>query len=382
KPAPPSGPSADQYMISPITGEKIPAHKVQEHMRIGLLDSKWMEVRQRTIADKTDQEEVFAPGSAIDSNLKQLAERRTDIFGIGTEETQIGKKIGEEEKKDTKVVWDGHTASIEKISQLSRENISIEEQIATIHRAKGLVHDEEKEKIGPAVPKPAPPLPPPPPAVTSTSVPPPPPPQPTPTLAAPPPPPMQPPQQQLRPPTMIPQMPRPPMMGGPIGMAGMMMLPPRPPIMMGMPRPPMMAPMMGLPPAPPIISQQIPLRPVVSIPDEPPNKKQKTEENLIPEDVFLQKFKGSVKVLVVVPNVSDKPEWNLKGQTVEYNLPLTDSISVLKAKIHESLAMPAGKQKLQYEGMFVKDSNSLAFYNFMNGATVHLQMKERGGRKK
>ena len=25
----------DQYMISPITKEKIPAHKVQEHMRIG-----------------------------------------------------------------------------------------------------------------------------------------------------------------------------------------------------------------------------------------------------------------------------------------------------------------------------------------------------------
>ena len=25
----------DQFMVSPITGEKIPAHKVQEHMRIG-----------------------------------------------------------------------------------------------------------------------------------------------------------------------------------------------------------------------------------------------------------------------------------------------------------------------------------------------------------
>ncbi|KAH9490718.1 splicing factor 3a, subunit 1 [Bulinus truncatus] len=35
KPAPPSEPSPDQFMISPITGEKIPAHKVQEHMRIG-----------------------------------------------------------------------------------------------------------------------------------------------------------------------------------------------------------------------------------------------------------------------------------------------------------------------------------------------------------
>ena len=26
---------ADKFLISPITNEKIPAHKVQEHMRIG-----------------------------------------------------------------------------------------------------------------------------------------------------------------------------------------------------------------------------------------------------------------------------------------------------------------------------------------------------------
>ena len=52
-----------------------------------------MEERQRNQHDKSNEEEVFAPGSAIDSNLKQLAERRTDIFGIGTEETQIGKKV-------------------------------------------------------------------------------------------------------------------------------------------------------------------------------------------------------------------------------------------------------------------------------------------------
>lgn len=30
-----AAPAPDQYLISPITGEKIPAEKVQEHMRIG-----------------------------------------------------------------------------------------------------------------------------------------------------------------------------------------------------------------------------------------------------------------------------------------------------------------------------------------------------------
>lgn len=34
------------------------------------------------------------------------------------------------------------------------------------------------------------------------------------------------------------------------------------------------------------------------------------------------------------------------------------------------------------QGMFFKDSNTVAYYNLLSGATVHLQLKERGGRKK
>jgi len=44
--------------------------------------------------------------------------------------------------------------------------------------------------------------------------------------------------------------------------------------------------------------------------------------------------------------------------------------------------MPAGKQKLQIESLFIKDSNTLAFYNFTSSTVVGLQLKERGGRKK
>lgn len=94
KPAPPIAPQ-DEYLISPITGEKIPASKMQEHMRIGLLDPRWLEQRDRSIRDRQAEDEVYAPGLDIESSLKQLAERRTDIFGV--EETAIGKKIGEEE---------------------------------------------------------------------------------------------------------------------------------------------------------------------------------------------------------------------------------------------------------------------------------------------
>lgn len=55
-------PAADQYLISPITGERIPVNKVQEHMRIGLLDPRWVEQRDRAIQEKMQQEEVYAHG--------------------------------------------------------------------------------------------------------------------------------------------------------------------------------------------------------------------------------------------------------------------------------------------------------------------------------
>ena len=98
--------------------------------------------------------------------MKLLAERRTDIFGVGDEETAIGKKIGEEDvRKDEKVTWDGHTSSVEAATRAARANITLEEQIHQIHKVnlqhvftgytiiffqvKGLLPDEEKEKIGP-----------------------------------------------------------------------------------------------------------------------------------------------------------------------------------------------------------------------------------------
>lgn len=55
-------PATDEYLISPITGEKIPASKMQEHMRIGLLDPRWLEQRERSIREKQSEDEVYAPG--------------------------------------------------------------------------------------------------------------------------------------------------------------------------------------------------------------------------------------------------------------------------------------------------------------------------------
>uniref|UniRef100_A0A0K8V3E0 Splicing factor 3A subunit 1 n=1 Tax=Bactrocera latifrons TaxID=174628 RepID=A0A0K8V3E0_BACLA len=129
--------TTDEYLISPITGEKIPASKVAEHMRIGLLDPRWVEQRDKHTVEKINQDTVYAAGTAIEASLKQLAERRTDIFGVGDEETVIGKKLGEEEiKKDDRVTWDGHTSSVEAATRAARANITLEDQIHQIHKMK------------------------------------------------------------------------------------------------------------------------------------------------------------------------------------------------------------------------------------------------------
>ena len=133
--------TAEQYLVSPITGEKVLASKVQEHMRIGLLDPRWVEERDKQITARAIEDQVYAPGQAIENSLKHLAERRTDIFGVGeaaAEEAAIGKKMGEEDGRrmgePEKVIWDGHSSSSEAAARAARANISLNDQIEQIHR--------------------------------------------------------------------------------------------------------------------------------------------------------------------------------------------------------------------------------------------------------
>ena len=110
-------------------------------MRIGLLDPRWVEERDKQITKHAQEDAVFAQGGSIESSLKHLAERRTDIFGVGEEaalEAGIGKKMGEEDKRpEEKVTWDGHSSSAEAAARLARANITLDEQIQQIHRTKG-----------------------------------------------------------------------------------------------------------------------------------------------------------------------------------------------------------------------------------------------------
>ncbi len=301
---------------------------------------------------------MFAPGQAIESSLKQLAERRTDIFGVGEEAAQeaaIGKKMGEEERRagqlseDGSVVdappqvvtWDGHSSSAESVAAKARANVTINEQIEQIQRQKGMM--AEKEKIGPKVtdspqPQPRPPVPstatisaPPvqqPAAATAVMAP--------PVAAAPPPPPPVP----LPPPQQPPMMMQQPVMAGLPGAAppaffvaatpGFPPMPAPPPPQAG---PPMVdlggasaGPPAPVAPAPPAMPPQ----------DEPPAKRPRGEDHLMPESDFLAHHAhlGPVSFHVVCPAsaAGGASEWRLNGQTVVLSLPLTDTVSVIKAR--------------------------------------------------
>ncbi len=247
--------------------------------------------------------QVFAPGQAIESSLKQLAERRTDIFGVGEEaaqEAEIGKKMGEEDRRmiDDKIQWDGHTSSAEATARAARANISLNDQIEQIHRAKGLIPDSSKEGIGPKAGKNASSQPGPPQVPK------------LPTQAVPPPP-------QPRPPH-IPQMP-------PTGLTGANLMPlraPHPQPMMMPPQPFFMTPQVGqIRPgimqnpfgniaAPPGIHPHSMPQPQPNPPGEmgePPSKRMRGEESLIPESEFMARNHSPVTFKIFVPNMSDKP---------------------------------------------------------------------------
>ena len=117
--------------------------------------------------------------------------------------------------------------------------------------------------------------------------------------------------------------------------------------------------------------------------DEPAAKRARGEDSLINEIEFLNMYGGGlVTFSVLIPTVNDKPEWKLNGQMIQMTLPLTNQVSVIKSKLLEETGMPTGKQKLQMDTLFFKDTNTLAYYNIAPGAIVNLQIKERGGRKK
>lgn len=328
--------SAEEYFTSPITGERIPASSVQEHMRISLLDPKWLDQKEKEKKEREEQEEALAPGVSIEKQLKTMAEYRRDIFGRGVDETTIGKKIGEEDRRRDEIsVWDGHSSTVEKTAKNAMKGFTVEDQIKAIHQSQGLV-DDDAYRIGPAV------------GPRSTGV--------------------------------VTTQQKPQVLGypytttstRPVDSTSILLRPP---------------PGMVLPPQPPIIRapvqpvyvpQPVPVpAPVVELPppmtsldymEEPPLKRAKTEESLVPEEEFMTRSGGPNAIVTFnlqVPNVPDKAEWNLNGQTITFSMQLCDTVSAIKQKLFEILTMPVAKQKLQYEVSLVLNHHlQMDFHSF------------------
>ncbi|KAG6543090.1 hypothetical protein Mapa_015586 [Marchantia paleacea] len=394
-----------KFVVSPITGELIPINEMAEHMRISLIDPKYKEQKERMMAKL--RETTLATDDEISRNISGLARTRPDIFGTTEEEVSNAVKAEIEKKKEEpkQVIWDGHTGSISRTAnQAMAQTMTLEEQIAAIHREKANLTADGRPLPGPAAPPgpklaapPQRPLPPPPglalniprplqppnqssSGTTSAPVPPPvqrpailptPPIRPpsagpslppvNPLLVRPPPAPIPAPMQP--PPSGVPQYPPPPRQFAPVLPPPMAMAPPPPPPS-AMPPPP---PPDEAPPPPP---------------EEPEPKRQKIDDvQLIPEDQFLAQHPGPVRISVSVPTVEG--EGNFKGQTLELTIQsLAETIISVKEKIANELALPANKQKLNSHLVFLKDNLSLAYYNIGPGETLQLGLRERGGRKK
>ncbi|KAJ3257421.1 splicing factor 3a, subunit 1 [Chytriomyces hyalinus] len=336
--------------LCPRCGQAVKVSEMAEHMRIELLDPKWREQKLAAEAKKRDSN-LAAASVDVARNLTRLSDYRTDIFGSG-EETHVGRKLGEEETAAAKekIVWDGHSTSIGATTQKVQMQ-AMDAQLENLMNPQPVAQDVSK--VGPQLPS-------------------------APGTLAPPP------GLNMRPPT-LPMMPTMPMA--------------RPPPPMPMMPPPPQRPMMpafGLPPAPPGLAYPgaappLPPAPVgPAAPPPPPShprdddelpdgKRSKTggeaDSNLIPAAEFIASNPLPITLSIITP-------------TGGIPLTLTDlaiesSVGDLKERISEKLAnMPVGKQKLANgAGVFLKNSESLGYYNMKSGETLVLKVQTRGGRK-
>lgn len=80
---------------------------------------------------------VSSSGTEISKNISRLAERRSDIFGVGAqggEQTSIGKKLGEEDRAgpprpDARHIWDGQQSTIDATTRFAQQQAQ-QERIA------------------------------------------------------------------------------------------------------------------------------------------------------------------------------------------------------------------------------------------------------------
>ncbi|KAG5639602.1 hypothetical protein H0H81_010804 [Sphagnurus paluster] len=350
-----------------ICGQQIAVDELQEHMRIELLDPRWKEQRDALEARKAQASELQR-GANVVSSLKNLARTRVDIFGAEADEERRKREEEEERerrKEREKVVWDGHTASKANTLDKFSTNVNFDEQIAAIHRAKGL-GPQDSNAIGPgigpaAVPPPLATLPPapaslpaPPQAVNAGAY-------QAATISSGP-----------QPASMYSNQPAPVMLP-PLHYQGLDAAQPfgyQPPAP-GM-HPSRMAALAAANGA--IQAQAGQVRSADEMDgganEMPPAKRQRVAKlpggQLYPEADWIAMHPHPISLRVQLPEDSSKPEWKLDGSIVTIpDLPLDLLVSTLRDRILRNIdsTVGASRIRLSYEGKMLTNSTSIASYN-------------------
>ncbi|KAI0708966.1 Pre-mRNA splicing factor PRP21 like protein-domain-containing protein [Earliella scabrosa] len=373
-----------------ICGQQIPVDELQEHMRIELLDPKWKSQRDALEARKAQASELQR-GANVVSSLKNLARTRPDVFG-GSADEEKRKKEEEEERlrrrEREKVVWDGHTASKANTLDKFSMNSNIDEQIAAIHRAKGL-GPQEVNAIGPgigpaAIPAPLNSLPPapaslpaPPTAVPNAAY-------SAATVSSGP-----------QPASVFPPQPAPVMLP-PLHYQGMDAAQP-----FGYQPPPAAAPMMhparaaamgapmpvGTPPQVGMVRSADEMMDG-GADDIPPAKRQRVAKlpggALYPEQDWINMHPHPISLRVQLPNEPSKPEWKFDGAVITIpELPLNLLVSTLRDRIiqHTGSTVGASKIRLSYGGKMLTNSQTIAVYNLEDEDLVVATVRDEKKKK-
>ncbi|KAF8590517.1 hypothetical protein K439DRAFT_1403640 [Ramaria rubella] len=371
-----------------VCGQQIPVDELQEHMRIELLDPRWKSQRDALEARKAQASELQR-GANVVSSLKHLARTRVDIFGAEADEEKRKQEEEEElakRKEREKVVWDGHTASKAGTLDKFQTNVNLDEQIAAIHKSKGL-GPVDASAIGPGIgPSVAPGassgLPPPPPslpmhpqtgntginAATNTNA---------ATIASGPQPASMFPQ-----PMMLPPLHYQPNTGQPFGY--------QPPTPMGM-HPSRLAALQAGGPTPghatpPGIGMVRSADEMMAgdVDGETPSAKRQRVAKLpgghyYPEQDWINMHPIPISLQIQLPNMSDNPDWKMDGGVATVpDLPLILLVSTLRERIirHIDSTLAAGRVKLTYMGKLLTNQQTIAFYNLEDGDTLVLSVRE------
>lgn len=83
--------------------------------------------------------------------------------------------------------------------------------------------------------------------------------------------------------------------------------------------------------------------------NQPPAKRARVEDDLIPEGLWMQRVNGEINIFANLPNAT---EWNCAGRQEPIQIDIASLVSHLKAIIQEKSGIPSAKQKLQYDVSF------------------------------